>query len=33
MTSQVNKQLQYKYCPISHEVRELENEIWSGSRI
>ena len=23
----VNKQLQYTYCPISHEVKESDNEI------
>ena len=36
MTSQpgnlVNKQLQYTYCQISQEVKQQDNEIWSGSR-
>ena len=29
----VNKQLQYKYCSISHEIKETGNEICSGNRI
>ena len=29
----VNKQLQCTYYLISHEVREPDNEIWSGDSI
>ena len=31
--SLVKKQLQYIYCPISHEVKQTDNETWSINRI
>ena len=27
------KKLQYTYCPISHNERQLDNEIWSVNRL